>query len=183
MGNLFECLSNYKYFMKDSASCALVCALVTYDECSTSCKLRTCPWVNYELRWLVKKFPELFGTDCLVHHDFLPHGERVLLIISTRKSCRYSAMRSGGSSTASGKDSGFCITKTYRATHHLLCSNSLPRKTFLSIPRLLERDCSHLVQSRASLWKETNIQTPLSPLLVLCTQTNSAYLVQLSWLT
>ena len=29
---------------------------------------------------------------------------------------------------------GFCITMTHRATHRLLCSNSSPRKAFLSSP-------------------------------------------------
>ena len=34
----------------------------------------------------------------------------------------------------SGRESGFCITITHRTTRRLLCSNSSPRKAFLSSP-------------------------------------------------
>ena len=40
----------------------------------------------------------------------------------------------GGNGVTSGRESGFCVTITYRATHRYLCSNSLPRKAFLSSP-------------------------------------------------
>jgi hypothetical protein len=43
-------------------------------------------------------------------------------------------MQFGGNSMTSGKESGFCITLMHRATHHLLYSNSSPRKAFLSSP-------------------------------------------------
>ena len=33
-----------------------------------------------------------------------------------------------------GRETGFCIAITYRATHRSLCSNSSPRKAFLSSP-------------------------------------------------
>ena len=35
------------------------------------------------------------------------------------------------------RESGFCSTITHRATHHLLCSNTSPRKAFLSSPNHL----------------------------------------------
>jgi len=57
--------------------------------------------------------------------------DRLLMVISTCKFCRGCMMQFGGNSATSGRESGFCIT---RATHRLLCSNSSPRKTFLSSP-------------------------------------------------
>jgi hypothetical protein len=57
---------------------------------------------------------------------------KVRQLISTCKFCRGCAMRFGGSGATSGRDSGFCITITHRATHRLLCRTSWPRQTFLS---------------------------------------------------
>jgi hypothetical protein len=37
-------------------------------------------------------------------------------------------MRFGGNGATNGMESGFCITIMHQATHHLLCSNSSPRK-------------------------------------------------------
>jgi hypothetical protein len=44
------------------------------------------------------------------------------------------AMQLEGSGATRGRDSGFCIMITHRATHRLLCSNSSRRKTFLTSP-------------------------------------------------
>ena len=60
--------------------------------------------------------------------------DRLLMVISTCKFCTGCAMQFGGNGTTSGRESGFCITITHRATHRLLCSNSSPRKAFLSSP-------------------------------------------------
>jgi hypothetical protein len=43
-------------------------------------------------------------------------------------------MQFGRSGAITDRDRGFCITITNQATHRLLCSNSSPRKTFLSSP-------------------------------------------------
>ena len=67
--------------------------------------------------------------DGVVHHDFV-RLDRLLMVISTCKFCRGSAMQFGGNGAAIGRESGFCIT----ITHRLLCSNSSPRKAFLSSP-------------------------------------------------
>jgi len=56
---------------------------------------------------------------------------RVQWLDDDRNTC---AMQFGGNSVTSGRESGFCITIMHRATHHLLCSNSSPRKAFLSSP-------------------------------------------------
>jgi hypothetical protein len=43
-------------------------------------------------------------------------------------------MQFGGNGATSGRESGFCITITHRTAHRLLCSDSFPRKAFLSSP-------------------------------------------------
>jgi len=50
------------------------------------------------------------------------------------KFCRGCAIHFGGNGATNGRESGFCITITHRATHRLLCSNSLARRAFLSSP-------------------------------------------------
>ena len=60
--------------------------------------------------------------------------DRLLMVSYKCKFCRSCAMQFGGNSATSGRESGFCITITHRATHRLLCSNSSPRKAFLSSP-------------------------------------------------
>jgi hypothetical protein len=50
----------------------------------------------------------------------------VLLVICTWRFCRGCPMQFTGSCATSGRDTGFCITITHRATFHL-CSNSWPR--------------------------------------------------------
>ena len=62
------------------------------------------------------------------------HLDRLLMVISTCKFCRGCAMQFRGNGGTSGRESGFCITITFRATHRLLCSNSSPRKAFRSSP-------------------------------------------------
>jgi len=74
-----------------------------------------------------------FDIDGVVHHEFIPPGQNVYGI-STCKFCRCCVMQFGGNGVTSGRESGFCITITHRATHRLLCSNSLPKKAFLSSP-------------------------------------------------
>jgi hypothetical protein len=81
----------------------------------------------------IKKFPEFFDIDSLMHREIYRLGW-VLLGISSCKFCRGCAMQFGGSGVTSGRDSGFCITITHRATHRLLSRNSSSRKTFLSSP-------------------------------------------------
>ena len=56
------------------------------------------------------------------------------VVISTGKFCRGCAMHFGGNGATDGRESGFCVTITLLATHSLLCSNSSPRKAFLSSP-------------------------------------------------
>jgi len=77
-------------------------------------------------------FIPFFDIDGVVHHEFVPAGD--LTVISTCKFCRGCAMQFGGNGATSGKESGFCMTITHRATHRLSCSNSSPRKAFLSSP-------------------------------------------------
>ena len=48
--------------------------------------------------------------------------DRLLIVISKCKFCRGCAMQLGGNGAKSGRESGFCITITHRATHRLLCS-------------------------------------------------------------
>ena len=58
--------------------------------------------------------------------------DRLFVVTSTCKYCRGGATQIGGNSATSGRESGFCITITHRDAHRLLCSNSSPRKAFLS---------------------------------------------------
>ena len=74
-----------------------------------------------------------FDIDGVVHHEFVPPGQTVSghfyvhVLQRLRDAVRRKRRDRGG-------ESGFCITLTHRATHILLCSNSSPRKTFLSSP-------------------------------------------------
>ena len=56
---------------------------------------------------------------------------RIRWLGDDRNAC---AMQFGGNGATSGRKSGFCITITHRVTHRLFCSNSSPRKAFLSSP-------------------------------------------------
>jgi len=76
----------------------------------------------------------LFDNVGVVHYDFVPPGQAGNVVISTCKLCRGGATQIGGNSATNGRESGFCITITHRDTHRLLCSNSSPRKAFLSSP-------------------------------------------------
>ena len=74
-----------------------------------------------------------FDIDGVVHHEFVPPGQTVSghfyvhVLQRLRDAVRWKRCESGG-------ESGLCITMTHRATHSLLCSNSSPRKAFLSSP-------------------------------------------------
>ena len=57
---------------------------------------------------------------------------RVQWLGDDRNAC---AMQFRGNGVTSGRESGFCITITHRATHRLLCSNSSLRKAFVSSPK------------------------------------------------
>ena len=57
-----------------------------------------------------------------------------MVVISRCKFCGGCAIQFGGNGVTSGRESGFSITITHWATHRLLCSNSSPRKAFLSSP-------------------------------------------------
>jgi len=61
-------------------------------------------------------------------------GPESTVVISTCKFCRGCAMHFGRNGATSGMGSDFCIMITHRAAHRLLCSNSSPRKAFLSSP-------------------------------------------------
>ena len=76
---------------------------------------------------------EYFDIDGVVHHDFVPPGQTVSghfyvhVLQKLRDAVRWKRRESGG-------ESGFCITMTHRTRHRLFCSNSSPRKAFLSSP-------------------------------------------------
>jgi hypothetical protein len=65
----------------------------------------------------VKKFLEFFNIDGLVHREFVPSGQSVTGHFYVRVLQMYDAV--SGIGATSGKDSGSCITITYRATQHL----------------------------------------------------------------
>jgi hypothetical protein len=62
-----------------------------------------------------KKLPESFDIDDLVHHEFVPSLLRARFAEVARCSSEEAARQ------VAGRDSGFCITITHRATHRLLC--------------------------------------------------------------
>jgi hypothetical protein len=100
----------------------------------------------------IRKFPEFFDIDSLVHHKFLPSGQCYWSFLF--KFCRGCAMQFIGRGATSGRDSGFCITITHRATHRLVCSISSPRKTFLSLPNHHNLWISlHMTFGCSLLWK------------------------------
>jgi len=78
-------------------------------------------------------FIAFFDIDGLVHHEFVPPGHTVKghFYVQVSHTLRDAVRRNG---VTSGRESGFCITITHPATHRLLCSNSSPRKAFLSSP-------------------------------------------------
>jgi hypothetical protein len=61
--------------------------------------------------------------------------DRVLPAICTWKFCRECAMYFGGSGATNGRESGFCITITHRATLRSLRNSSSPGKIFLPSPK------------------------------------------------
>jgi hypothetical protein len=64
-----------------------------------------------KIRAAVKKYPEFFDIDSLVHREFKLAGHFYL------KFCRGCAMQIRGSGATSGRGSGLCITMRHRATH------------------------------------------------------------------
>lgn len=60
--------------------------------------------------------------------------DRMLMVISKCKFFRGCERQFGGNGTTSDREGGFCIMIMHRTTHRLLCSNSSPRKAFLSSP-------------------------------------------------
>jgi hypothetical protein len=72
-----------------------------------------------KIRGAVKKFPEFYDIDGLVHHEFVPPGQSV-----TGHFCLQVSQRKRRDKWQAGRDSDFCITMPHRAIHYLLCSNS-----------------------------------------------------------
>jgi hypothetical protein len=73
------------------------------------------------LRGAVKKFPEFFDIDSLVHHAFIQPGQSYWSFLRARfaEVARWSWKEAA--QQVAGRDSGFCITITHRVTYRLLC--------------------------------------------------------------
>jgi len=74
--------------------------------------------------------------------------QRVRWLGDDRNAC---AMQFGRNGATSGGESGVCITTTNQGTFRLLCSNSSPRKSFLSSPNHRNLRISLLVTFSSSL--------------------------------